>query len=477
MTTKQIGTSITYSFGLFIIFLITSMTLIPESIGGERVYLGNIVCANSKSSPQCKNDEVSNLYFGNPCIMTLAECKLNNDSNLKDDKWTQVEINGPDWTSQSRLREALLSKLTRSSLQQSILLYSIATSATLALFVGLYVWAARSRSKNFVIFIVVISGIPHLWTFLGSIYPAINSALLLAISLASTALLQSHEKKSINELCIIICVSLGAFYLASGSRFDLYLASAGLLSISTFSVYFGKHEFNKRNWFTAIAIQTVCWFIIYINRLRSGSQLSSARKFASNKIQLSEAPEVAANLTIGVVETGSISQRIWYALTAPIYYFLDWIYPFEIRGIVGFATTLLLVGCVLLFLILGVRRGLLESERKLFKRFDNFNLPILITILALPVAPASGHLRLRMIAVLLFPLGLNYLTKRQFQIKFVVSILSFFTVFNLAVLIPKIPEKSNFIAGFGLPMSLVLIAYIFGVFIWFFTTIKLISSE
>ena len=453
------------------------MTLIPESTGGEKVYLGNIVCLQSKPNDLCKRDEESNLFIGNPCIMNLANCISQNDSNLRGAGWTPVEINGPDWTKQPRLREVLLSKLTRASLQQSILLYSIATSAALALFIGLYVWAARSLSGGFAIFILAISGIPHLWTFLGSIYPALNCALLLAISLGSTALLQSHEKKSIKELCIIIIVSLGAFALSSGSRFDLYLVCAALLFISTLSVFFGKHEFHKRNWITAIAIQASCWFIIYINRIKPGTQSRNAMLFLNSKLELSETAEVTSNLAKGIVQTGSISQRIWYALTAPVYYFYDWGYPFGIRGIVVYATTLLLAGLVLLLLVLGERRELLEFERKLFKRFDNYQFLILIAILALPMAPSTGHLRLRMIAILLLPLGLTYFTKRKFQNKFVILILSLITVINLVFLIPRFFSQANLPHALGFSSFMILAVYLLAISVWYLTTLQLNGSN
>jgi hypothetical protein len=442
---------------------------LPESTGGEHVYLANIVCANSKFDGQCKKDS-NGSATGNPCIMDLGECIQNNDPNLRSNVGPQVP-NQANYFNEPSPYDALLSMLTSASLQRSILLYSIAISLLLSLFSGIYLSVAGSHSKAFVIFIGLLSGIPHIWTFFGSIYPSVNCAFLLAISLASTSLLRKAEKYKTHEVFVVAFLAIASFYFSSGSRFDLYLASTGVLGVSTVSVLFDRKSFHPKNWILTITIHTICWLVVIMNRIKSGTQQTGLNLFLKSQTALAEAPEVGANMAKGLIETGSLNQRVWNAVTAPVYYFLDWIYPFsQRRSLVADLLTLLLVGCVIILLIFGA-----SWKRIRFKPLDllkNLQFPLSISLLLLPMSPSSGKLRLRMTAILLLPLLLVYLGQRDIRARAFVWIFRFFVLFNLGALIPRVFGQSHFGNLFNVPDYLILLTYLLGILCFYSSTIK-----
>ena len=444
--------------------------MLPESTGGERVYLANIVCADSNFNEQCQRS-VDKPPIGNPCIVNLGECIQKNDSNLRINRGPPVESQA-DWLKKSRPNDVLLSKLTSSSLQRSILMYSIATSALLAIFIGLYMWVAGSLSVGFVIFVASMSGVPNLWTFLGSTYPAINCGLLLALSLASVSLLRSRVKRPNIELLTIAGIALATFYLSSGSRFDLYLGSAWLLGISMFSVIVGKHAFHRRNWITAITIQSVCCIFIYLNKIQGGSQSNSLDLFLGRKLLLAEAGEVAANKAKGLIETGSFSQRIWSGITSPIYYFLDWTVPYIQKiNLLSLFVTLLLNVCVLLLCFSNYHPRKIELHIKIYQ------ILVAVSIFLLPMAPMTGHLRLRMIAILALPLALNFLTYKEINYSISKYVISFLAGFNFIVMIFNIISHKSLLSALGFPTYLVASAYILGLSMWFLSTIYLLKKN
>jgi hypothetical protein len=444
---------------------------IPESTGGAHVYLANIVCSNSKFDGQCKKDS-NGMSIGNPCIMNLGKCIQNKDPNLQNNVGPQVP-NQANYFSEPRPYDVLLSMLTSSSLQRSILLYSIAISLLLSLCAGLYLSVAGSRSIGFVVFVGLCSGMPHLWTFFGSIYPAVNCAFLLAISLASTSLLRKEEKLSNRDTFIIAFLAVSSFYLSSGSRFDLYLAAIGVLSVSTISVLLNRNAFHRKNWIATITVHAICWLMAFLNRIKGGTQQTNMNVFLKNEHGLAEEAEVNANMAKGLIETGSLIQRVWNAATAPVYYFLDWTYPYsQRRSLVTDLLTLLLIGCVIFLLTFGVSWKRIRLNP--LDLVSNMQFPLFVSLLILPMSPSSGKLRLRMTAILLLPLILVYLGQREVKARAFVWIFRFFLLFNLTALIPRVFGQSHFGDLFNVPDYLIVLTYLLGISSFYSSTMRYI---
>ena len=376
--------------------LICGLINIREATGGEQTYIANILCSELAIPKHCEGMQTE-LKKGNPCINNLAKCV---GEGTESDDLEKVGVSEPlygaDYRARSSPIDFTLGALTTNSFKLSLLMFLLASSSILAVFVLLFCMVDNKHQQQISIIIVLFAAIPAIWMHIGSLYPGINAALYLGIGIQLLIKLLNSEYTNRRNMSLTYFTGFASWTIGISSRNDIYLVGVVIFSIvllfSCFNLIKTKKLYLKH-------IVTIILFMIplYIFMPSAVStQGKVAASIISANVTLSEAPETKALLEQGITQTGSVGQRIWYVVTAPVYYFQDWVKIAFNVGQLNPIASFLYVALLMLFLIT------IGQNIKL-RAVKSVQLAIVIASIAgivfLPAITQTGHIRIRYIAV------------------------------------------------------------------------------
>ena len=379
-----------------LLILICNLINIREATGGEQTYLANIFCSELAIPKHCEGMQ-NELKSGNPCINNLERCMGDEKERNDPEKARASEpLYGADYRARSSPIEFLLGALTADSFKLSLFMFLFAQSLILTLFVLLFCTVDNKHQQQISIIIVLITAIPAIWMHLGSLYPGVNAALYLCIGIQLLNKLLNSEYTNKRNMLLIYFTGFTSWTIGISSRNDVYLVGVVtfiiVLIFSSIDLIKSKKHNLKR--FSSIFIFMIPLYI-FMPRT-SMTQGKVAMSIVRAKVTLSEAPELKALLEQGITQTGGVDQRIWYVLTAPIYYFLDWVKIAFNVGPLNHAISILFVALFMLFLIL-VRLNIKVRTAR------NVQLAFVIASIAgivfLPAIAETGHVRVRYLSI------------------------------------------------------------------------------
>jgi hypothetical protein len=247
---------------------------------------------------------------------------------------------------------------------------------------------------------LVLMPIPNIWSLLNSVYPGVNSSFILALAFGvALKVIQPVEKQKILFMSVF---SVGGFYFSANRRADLYAATVMLVIILTAAFVFKMRTLLRRQNLNAVLMLALSWAVIYYARPTSGVQAKLLKQISTSNVLLAEAGEIKANLAAGVIETGSIGERIRKVITAPVYYWLDWVYPSDFGSPSANAlfTAVSVVACVFLVLLV--------CDLRFWRNLDLIQQIIVWTLVGasimLPLVARSSQIRLRWVQTLILPI-------------------------------------------------------------------------
>jgi hypothetical protein len=350
------------------------------------------------------------LKKGNPCINNLARCV---GEEIESDDLEKVGVSEPlygaDYRARSSPMDFALGTLTTNSFKLSLLMFLLASSSILAVFVLLFCMVNNKHQQQISIICILFAAIPAIWMHIGSLYPGINAALYLGIGIQLLIKLLNSEYTNMRNMLLIYFTGFASWTIGISSRNDIYLVGVVIFSIvllfSCFNLIKSKKLYMKH-------IVTIFLFLIPLYVFMpsaSSTQGKVAESIISANVTLSEAPETKALLEQGITQTGSVGQRIWYVATAPVYYFQDWVKIVFNVGQLIHVVSFLFVALLMLFLITIRQNIKLRAVKSVQLAIA---IASIVGIVFLPAITQTGHVRIRYIAVFILLLTFSVTHER-----------------------------------------------------------------
>jgi hypothetical protein len=145
-----------------------------------------------------------------------------------------------------------------------------------------------------------------------------------------------------------------------------------------------------RSYFLVIAV-----FLVQIPRGQTNTQRLSLA--VGGKLELSELPEQQALLAQGIIQDGGVLQRLRYAVTAPVYYFKDFVDMTEISFPQNFLYPFIILISVLILVTCAHFLRSIEY-RNVFAQAGGV---LVLGAVLMPAYVQTGHVRLRYVAPLI----------------------------------------------------------------------------
>ena len=371
-----------------------STSFLPQSTGGSQTYIADIFCTPNTRAIHCQGKTTENKR-GNPCINPPMDC-LTNRSKVET---SYVDLYGASSYSRPnsllQLQGSFVTSSFRASVLQVNLLNSILT--TLLAFGGFYLLRSRGKSSAVVPVFSVFWLIPALFFQIGSVAPAgLGTIGFLVFLLCLHQICETPQVNS-SSACKLVGILSFSSWLLCTTRFD-YLVF-GIITVLIFLTLLTVH--NLRTFSAKIGIRLVS-FVVVLGVLltqipkRNTTEAQRLAIAVVGKIELSESTEVKILTAKGIIQDGGMRQRIWYLITAPIYYLQDFVAMTEIK-MSHYVSGVLIFSICILLLIISMQALKKFNPRELSSQVGMF---LLLGALLMPAYVETGHVRLRYIAPL-----------------------------------------------------------------------------
>ena len=375
------------------IFLM-STSFLPQSTGGPHTYVADIFCAPSAESIHCQGKS-SGAKIGNPCLNTPMDCLLS-DSDVKP-KFVKLygasEYSRPNplWQFQGLfVGESFRASILRVSLLNSVLTVLIAC-------MGVYLLRCREQRRAAIPIFCSLCLIPALFFQIGGLYPASLGMIAFLTFLLCLVQISDTTVENATPRWRLIGITVFSTFLLSTTRFDYWVF--GMISTLVFVALLVLR--NRRTLSTNTLkplgsfLLVIAVFLVQIPLGQTNTQRLSLA--VGGKLELSELPEQQALLAQGIIQNGGVLQRLRYAVTAPVYYFEDFVDMTEI----SFPQYLLYLFTILISVLILVI--FVHSLRKIEYRsvFAQVGGVLVLGAVLMPAYVQTGHVRLRYVAPLI----------------------------------------------------------------------------
>jgi len=237
---------------------------------------------------------------------------------------------------------------------------------------------------------------------MGGIYPGALGLVAFIVFVSSLDEILRRSKEKNITIGPALTVALTAVMLSS-VRVEYLLF--GLISVVGFLLMMVldiqlKRRRSRKEDFVLLLLLSLIFLALYP---RAGTNARWADLMLGGQLELSEPPAQILNESKGIYETGAIGQRLYYMLTAPVYYYIDIFRLIGVRisvwlwGLYFVATHL--IGA--LFIKFAFKSG------RVWRRYLR-SLFFATGVLLMPAAVKTGHVQFRYVAPLIFASILFY---------------------------------------------------------------------
>ena len=375
------------------IFLM-STSFLPQSTGGAHTYVADIFCSPSAHAIHCRG-ESSGAKIGNPCINTPMDCLL----SVSEIKPKFIKLIGaseyskpnPLWQFQGLfVGESFRASILRVSLLNSFLTVLIAC-------MGVYLLRCRQQTRAAIPIFCSLCLIPALFFQIGGLYPASLGMIAFLTFLLCLVQIGETTAENTTETWRLVVITAFSIFLLSTTRFDYWV-----FGIATTLVFLALQVRRNRRILSVNILKTIRNFLLVIAvffvQIPSGQTNTQRLSLAvGGKLQLSELPEQQALLAQGIIQDGGIYQRLRYAVTAPVYYFEDFVDMTEISFPRYLLYPFIILIAVLVIIIF--RHFLRKIEyRSIVAHVGGV---LVLGAVLMPAYVQTGHVRLRYVAPLI----------------------------------------------------------------------------
>lgn len=375
------------------IFLM-STSFLPQSTGGAHTYVADIFCAPSAESIHCQGKS-SSAKIGNPCLNTPMDCLLS-DTDVKP-KFVKLygasEYSKPNplWQFQGLfVGESFRASILRVSLLNSVLTVLIAC-------MGVYLLRCRQQRRAAIPIFCSLCLIPALFFQIGGLYPASLGMIAFLTFLLCLAQISDRTAENSTPRWSLVGITVFSTFLLSATRFDYWVF--GIISTLTFIALL---VLRNRRTLSANTLKPIRSFLLVIGvflvQIPNGETNTQRLSLAvGGKLELSELPEHQALLAQGIIQDGGVLQRLRYAVTAPVYYFEDFVDMTEI----SFPQYLLYLFTILISVLILVTFAHFLRKIEYRSVFTQVGGVLILGAVLMPAYVQTGHVRLRYVAPLI----------------------------------------------------------------------------
>ena len=375
------------------IFLM-STSFLPQSTGGPHTYVADIFCAPSAESIHCQGKS-SGAKIGNPCLNTPMDCLLS-DSDVKP---KFVKLYGASEYSRPNPLWQFQGLFVGESFRASILWVSLLNSVLTVLIacMGVYLLRCRQQRRAAIPIFCSLCLIPALFFQIGGLYPASLGMIAFLTFLLCLVQISDTTAENATPRWRLIGITVFSTFLLSATRFDYWVF--GMISTLVFVALLVLR--NRRTLSTNTLkplgsfLLVIAVFLVQIPRGQTNTQRLSLA--VGGKLELSELPEQQALLAQGIIQNGGVLQRLRYAVTAPVYYFQDFVDMTEI----SFPQYLLYLFTILISVLILVIFAHFLRKIEYRSVFVQVGGVLVLGAVLMPAYVQTGHVRLRYVAPLI----------------------------------------------------------------------------
>ena len=375
------------------IFLM-STSFLPQSTGGAHTYVADIFCAPSAHAIHCQGKS-SSAKIGNPCLNTPMDCLLS-DSDVKP---KFVKLVGASEYSKPNPLWQFQGLFVGESFRASILWVSLLNSVLTVLIacMGVYLLRCRQQRRAAIPIFCSLCLIPALFFQIGGLYPASLGMIAFLTFLLCLVQISDTTVENATPRWRLIGITVFSTFLLATTRFDYWVF--GMISTLVFVALLILRNRRTlttntlkplRSYFLVIAV-----FLVQIPRGQTNTQRLSLA--VGGKLELSELPEQQALLAQGIIQDGGVLQRLRYAVTAPVYYFKDFVDMTEISFPQNFLYPFIILISVLILVTCAHFLRSIEY-RNVFAQAGGV---LVLGAVLMPAYVQTGHVRLRYVAPLI----------------------------------------------------------------------------